>query len=94
MPATLAALAAPDIKGLYYVDLDTVARAPWPAKADLSEHKHNFSDVSFRRNSGPMLWKVTGSRYYVRDSPKGRAFFANWFANRCTCDAVCGHTIA
>ena len=52
-----------------YVDLDTVARAPWSAKADLSEHKHNFSDVSFRRNSGPMLWKVTGSRYYVRDSP-------------------------
>jgi hypothetical protein len=97
MPATLAALAHPEIKGLYYVDLDSVARYPWirnyshwTTSKRLREHENNFSDVSFhpiglkgwRKRS--LRWHVFGSRYYARDSVQGRAFFASWFNNRCT----------
>ena len=89
MPATLAALAHPEIKGLYYVDLDSVARYPWTTSTRLREHENNFSDVSFHplygsKHMGSMRWQVSGNNYYARDSVKGRAFFASWFDNRCT----------
>ena len=90
MPATLAALAHPEIKGLYYVDLDSVARYPWVTSKRPREHENNFSDVSFHPvdrdglKMGRMRWHVSGNRYYARGSRTGRAFFANWFANRCT----------
>jgi len=92
MPAALAALAAPGIEGVYYVDLDSVTRHPWTVDPLFaSEHTNRYSDVSFKygfvegaENSGTLRWKVHGSRFYARNSIKGRAFFANWFANRCT----------
>ena len=92
MPAALAALAAPGIEGVYYVDLDSVTRHPWTVDPLFaSEHTNRYSDVSFKYgfvegadNSGTLRWKVHGSRFYARNSIKGRAFFANWFANRCT----------
>ena len=69
-----------------------MTRYPWvvdPLYA--SEHTNRYSDVSFKYgfvegadNSGTLRWKVHGSRFYARNSIKGRAFFANWFANRCT----------
>mmetsp|Transcript_2193 Transcript_2193/g.6731 ORF Transcript_2193/g.6731 Transcript_2193/m.6731 type:complete len:460 (+) Transcript_2193:156-1535(+) len=95
MPAALAALAAPGVSGLYYVDLDAVTAWPWTVDPGLlSEHRNGFSDVTFQygydinvpaaENANILRWKVHGSRFYVRDTPKGRAFFSDWFANRCT----------
>jgi len=84
MPATLATLSAPGITDLYYVDLDAVVAHPWVLPQDLlEEHLSNKSDVSFGITS-ELRWKVHGSRFYVRDSVPGRAFFARWFTNRCT----------
>jgi len=90
MPATLATLAAPSVGGLYYEDLDTVVHWPWrghlPLK--LAEHRNVGRDIAFPSKddaeTGRTQWRVKGSKYYVRDTPAGRAFFARWFANRCT----------
>ena len=89
MPATLAALDAPGISGLYYVDLDAVARWPWTVDESLFRvHRAGQADVSFLweypttarggapASDDPLRWLVHGSRFYVRDSPNGRAFFA------------------
>ena len=86
IPATLAALAAPDIKGVYYVGMDAVARFPWSVDANtLSEHRRRSSDASFLvAHDGGLRWQVKSSRFYARDSKQGRAFLANWFENRCT----------
>ena len=75
MPATLAALAHPEIKALYYVDLDSVARYPWirnyshwtTSTKRLREHENNFSDVSFHPigsgwRKGSLRWHVSGDR--------------------------------
>ena len=61
-----------------------VTRYPWvvdPLFA--SEHTNRYSDVSFKYgfvegadNSGTLRWKVHGSRFYARNSIKGRAFLA------------------
>ena len=67
-------------------------RYPWTVDPLFaSEHTNRYSDVSFKYgfvegadNSGTLRWKVHGSRFYARNSIKGRAFLANWFANRCT----------
>ena len=80
MPAVLAALAAPGIEGAYYVDLDAVTRYPWTVDPLFaSEHTNRYSDVSFKYgfvegadNSGTLRWKVHGSRFYARNSIKGR----------------------
>ena len=85
MPATLATLAAPGVTGLYYVDLDAVVEHPWTIPQDLlAEHRANLSDVSFGIMD-VLRWKVHGSRFYVRDTSRGRDFFAAWFRHRCTC---------
>ena len=84
MPATLATLAAPGVTGLYYVDLDAVVEHPWTIPQDLlAEHRANLSDVSFGIMDS-LRWKVHGSRFYVRDTGRGRDFFAAWFRHRCT----------
>ena len=78
-------MAAPDIKGVYYVDLDAVVRFPWNADVRLSEHTRGRSDVSFLvAHDGGLRWQVKSSKFYARDSKQGRAFLANWFENRCT----------
>jgi hypothetical protein len=89
MPAALATLDAPGIEGLYYVDLDAVARYPF-TPPNLAEHFDGKSDISFRWNhveGGPenrLRWQVKGSRFYVRDSEEGRGFMSAWFYHRCT----------
>ena len=70
LPATLAALANPGIRGLYYLGLDATIRFPWT---------HDGAPGI----SGKLL-QEQGSRFYARDSKRGRAFFASWFDNRCT----------
>ena len=86
MPAALATLDAPGIEGLYYVDLDAVARYPFTSP-NLAEHLAK-SDISFRWNhveGGPenrLRWQVKGSRFYVRDSEEGRGFMSAWFYHR------------
>jgi len=85
MPAMLAALAAPGIKGVYFVDLDAVVRYPWSVDpAALAEHRNGYSDVSFLVREDWLRWQVKGSRFYARDSKRGRNFFAAWFRHRCT----------
>ena len=96
MPATLAALAHPEIKGLYYLDLDAVSRFPWTHHGEpgikqhlKQEHERGYSAVAFSRGSNSkrfhgLRWQVHGERFYARDSIQGRMFFANWFNNRCT----------
>ncbi|KAH8095988.1 10-hydroxy-9-(phosphonooxy)octadecanoate phosphatase [Aureococcus anophagefferens] len=90
--ATLAALGEPSIRGAYYADLDTSVAHPWVVGGDvLDEHARGESDVTFNYDapSGPakvaaFRWQVRSSHFYARDSVAGRAFFARWFANRCT----------
>ncbi|KAH8095359.1 10-hydroxy-9-(phosphonooxy)octadecanoate phosphatase [Aureococcus anophagefferens] len=89
--ATLATLGEPSIRGAYYADLDTSVAHPWAVDGDvLDEHARGESDVTFGYGgTGPsevaaFRWQVRSSRFYARDSPAGRAFFARWFANRCT----------
>mmetsp|Transcript_4373 Transcript_4373/g.13895 ORF Transcript_4373/g.13895 Transcript_4373/m.13895 type:complete len:274 (-) Transcript_4373:48-869(-) len=90
--ATLAALGEPSIRGAYYADLDTSVAHPWAVDGDvLDEHARGESDVTFNYDapSGPakvaaFRWQVRSSHFYARDSVAGRAFFARWFANRCT----------
>ena len=89
MPATLATLAHPEIKGLYYLDLDAVIRFPWMHNGEpgitgklLQEHQNGYSAVAFSRGSKAnrfhrLRWQVHGERFYARDSAKGRAFFAD-----------------
>ena len=82
MPATLATLAAPGVTGLYYVDLDAVVQHPWTIPSDLlAEHRANLSDVSFGIMD-VLRWKVHGSRFYVRDTRRGRDF-CELFCLRC-----------
>jgi hypothetical protein len=79
MPSALAALAAPGIEGVYYVDLDAVTRYPWTVDPLFaSEHTNKFSDVSFKYgfvegadNSGTLRWKVHGSRFYAEGDRRG-----------------------
>jgi len=72
------------VTGLYYVDLDAVVQHPWTIPSDLlAEHRANLSDVSFGIMD-VLRWKVHGSRFYVRDTRRGRDFFAAWFRHRCT----------
>ncbi|KAH8062717.1 10-hydroxy-9-(phosphonooxy)octadecanoate phosphatase [Aureococcus anophagefferens] len=90
--ATLATLGEPSIRGAYYADLDTSVAHPWVVGGDvLDEHARGESDVTFNYDapSGPakvaaFRWQVRSSHFYARDSVAGRAFFARWFANRCT----------
>ncbi len=89
MPATLAALANPEIKGLHYLELDAVIRYPWTISDKLlQEHQNGYSAVAFSRGAnserfGRLRWQVNGDRFYARDSTIGRQFIANWFNNRC-----------
>jgi len=83
------ALAHPEIKGLYYLDLDAVIRFPWTHNGEpgitgklLQEHRNGYSAVAFSRGSNAnrfhaLRWQVHGERFYARDSAKGRAFFAD-----------------
>jgi hypothetical protein len=86
VPAVLATLAHPTVAGAYYVDLDAVTPWPWsPPATTLAVHAAGFSDVSFKHSRETTLWwRVHGSRFYARDAPFGRSFFAAWFANRCS----------
>jgi hypothetical protein len=73
MPATLATLAHPEIKGLYYLDLDAVSRFPWTHHGEpgikqhlKQEHERGYSAVAFSRGSnskrfGKLRWQVHGS---------------------------------
>ena len=84
MPATLAALAHPTVRGAYYVDVDAVAARPF-RPAPLAVHHDAGVDVAFQSGSSfALLWRAAGSRFYARDSTFGRSFFGRWFANRCT----------
>ena len=70
MPATLATLAHPEIKGLYYLDLDAVIRFPWMHNGEpgitgklLQEHQNGYSAVAFSRGSNSkrfnrLRWQV------------------------------------
>ena len=83
MPATLAALADPTIKGLYCLELDAVIRYPWTIsrKEFLQEHRNGHSAVAFSTNSerfGRLRWQVNGDRFYARDSTIARAFIGNY----------------
>ncbi|KAK7233326.1 hypothetical protein SO694_00109097 [Aureococcus anophagefferens] len=91
--ATLAALGEPSIRGAYYADLDTsvahpwvVGGAPWTSTQRGASRTWTFN---YDAPSGPakvaaFRWQVRSSHFYARDSVAGRAFFARWFANRCT----------
>jgi hypothetical protein len=87
MPATLAVLAHPSIRGVYYVDLDSVAQLPFNLTNVRRTHGQ-YADVIFKwtKKLGPstLRWKVMGSRFYVRDTVFGRRFFERWFDNRCS----------
>jgi len=84
MPAALAALAHPTVRGAYYVDVDAVAAWPW-RPSPLAVHADGGVDVAFQSGSKfALLWRASGSRFYARDAPFARAFFGRWFANRCT----------
>ena len=74
MPATLAVLAHPHIRGLYYVDLDSVAQLPFNLTRVRSTHA-GYADVVFKwtKKLGPatLRWKVMGSRYTRATRPSG-----------------------
>jgi len=91
MPATLATLDAPDVAALYFEDLDTTVHWPWAASVPLAleDHHNNASrkDVVFNSQHDPDFghaqWRTRSSKFYARDTPAVRGFFARWFANRC-----------
>mmetsp|Transcript_7160 Transcript_7160/g.22555 ORF Transcript_7160/g.22555 Transcript_7160/m.22555 type:complete len:458 (+) Transcript_7160:2180-3553(+) len=88
MPAALATLAHPTVAGVYYVDLDSAAQAPFNLTGVRDAHERGFSDVAFKwtrkKGAATLRWKVMGSRFYARDTAFGRNFLVRWFENRCS----------
>jgi hypothetical protein len=65
----------------------TLAQLPFNLTRVRSTHL-GYADIVFKwtKKLGPatLRWKVMGSRYYARDTPFGRKFFARWMDNRCS----------